>query len=76
MPFGSDSRRTPARMIYFQHGSNPIPGSGGEAKGCWLTSPGRFSFKSWVSGEMVVPESALAELAVEGIAFSVEGPAT
>jgi hypothetical protein len=37
---------------------------------------GRFSFKSWATGEMLVPESALAELAVEGIAFSVEGPAT
>jgi len=37
---------------------------------------GRFAFKSWASGEMLVPESALAELAVEGIAFIVEGPAT
>jgi hypothetical protein len=37
---------------------------------------GRFSFKSWATGEMVVPESALAFLAVEGIAFTVEGPAT
>jgi hypothetical protein len=33
---------------------------------------GRFSFKSWATGEMLVPESALAELAVEGIAFSRE----
>jgi len=38
--------------------------------------PGRFSFKSWASGEMMVPEEALASLAVEGIPFSVEGPAT
>jgi hypothetical protein len=38
--------------------------------------PGRFSFKSWASGEMMVPENALPFLAVEGIAFSVEGPAT
>jgi hypothetical protein len=37
---------------------------------------GRFSFKSWASGEMLVPESALPFLAVEGIAFNVEGPAT
>ncbi len=37
---------------------------------------GRFSFKSWATGEMLVPESALGELAVEGIAFSVERPAT
>jgi hypothetical protein len=36
---------------------------------------GRFSFKSWVTGEMLVPENTLAELAVEGIPFSVEGPA-
>jgi hypothetical protein len=37
---------------------------------------GRFPFKSWATGEMVVPESALPFLAVEGIALSVEGPAT
>lgn len=37
---------------------------------------GRFSFKSWATGEMVVPEAALPFLAVEGIAFTVEGPAT
>jgi hypothetical protein len=36
---------------------------------------GRFAFKSWATGQMLVPESALADLAVEGIAFSVEGPA-
>jgi hypothetical protein len=35
---------------------------------------GRFSFKSWATGETLVPEAALAELAVEGIRFSVEGP--
>jgi hypothetical protein len=38
--------------------------------------PGRFSFKSWSNGEMMIPEEALAHLAVEGIRFSVEGPAT
>jgi hypothetical protein len=37
---------------------------------------GRFSFKSWASGEMVVPEPALSALALEGIRFAVEGPAT
>ena len=36
----------------------------------------RFSGKSWASGEVMVPESALAYLATEGISFSVEGPAT
>jgi len=37
---------------------------------------GRFSFKSWATGEMMVPPGALASLAVEGIAFEVQGPAT
>jgi hypothetical protein len=37
---------------------------------------GRFSFKSWATGEMVVPEEALPFLATEGIRFSVEGRAT
>jgi len=31
--------------------------------------PGRFSFKSWATGEMMVPENALPFLAVEGIPF-------
>ena len=35
---------------------------------------GRFSFKSWASGEMLVPEDALAFLAIQGIPFAVEGP--
>jgi hypothetical protein len=38
--------------------------------------PGRFPGKSWDSGEMMVPEDALAFLAKEGIRFTVEGPAT
>jgi len=38
--------------------------------------PGRFAFKSWATGEMMVPEDALAFLAVEGIPFTVEGPAS
>lgn len=37
---------------------------------------GRFSFKSWSSGETLVPESSLPFLAVEGIQFTVVGPAT
>jgi hypothetical protein len=36
---------------------------------------GRFPFTSWSTGKMLVPEAALAYLAVEGISFSVEGPA-
>jgi hypothetical protein len=35
---------------------------------------GRFSFKSWADGLMLVPETALGALAVEGISFVVEGP--
>lgn len=37
---------------------------------------GRFSFKSWATGEMMVPEEALAALAHERIPFQVQGPAT
>jgi len=37
---------------------------------------GRYSFKSWDNGETLVPEAALSSLAVEGILFSVEGPAS
>jgi hypothetical protein len=37
---------------------------------------GRFSFKSWATGEMMVPPAALPYLAVEGISYQVEGPAT
>ena len=37
---------------------------------------GRFAFKSWASGEMLVPEDALPFLAVQGVTFTVEGPAT
>ena len=38
--------------------------------------PGRFSFKSWATGEMMVAEAALSALALEGISFTVEGRAT
>jgi hypothetical protein len=36
---------------------------------------GRFSFRSWANGETLVPEAALAAMAVEGIPFIAEGPA-
>jgi hypothetical protein len=38
--------------------------------------PGRFSFKSWANGEMLIPEFALPSLAAEGISFFVQGTAT
>ncbi|MEI9894496.1 MAG: hypothetical protein WDN28_11575 [Chthoniobacter sp.] len=34
---------------------------------------GRFSGKTWKSGETLVPEEALSHLAAAGIKFSVEG---
>lgn len=37
---------------------------------------GRFSFTSYETGEMLVVEDALTALAVEGVSFTVEGPAT
>jgi hypothetical protein len=37
---------------------------------------GRYSGHSWATGEVAVPEEALAPLAREGIPFTVEGPAT
>ena len=37
---------------------------------------GRFPGKTWSTGEVAVPEEALAALAAEGIQFTVEGPAT
>lgn len=40
----------------------------------WLA--GRFSFKSWASGETLVPPAALPALAMAGIPFTVVGPAT
>ena len=35
---------------------------------------GRFSGRSWATGEVLVPEPALQHLAAEGIVFTVEGP--
>jgi hypothetical protein len=40
----------------------------------WLA--GRFSFTSRAEGQMLVPEPALAQLAMEGIPFISEGPVT
>jgi hypothetical protein len=37
---------------------------------------GRFSFKSWATGEMMVPEASLPFMAAEGIQYFVEGPAS
>jgi hypothetical protein len=37
---------------------------------------GRFSFKSFASGETLVPPQSLAAMAIEGIPFQVKGPAT
>jgi hypothetical protein len=37
---------------------------------------GRYPFKSWATGEMLVPEAALGFLATENVSFQVEGPAT
>jgi hypothetical protein len=37
---------------------------------------GRFSFTSYTGGEVLVVESALTALAVEGLSFTVEGRAT
>jgi hypothetical protein len=34
---------------------------------------GRFSFKSWATGEMMVPEASLPFMAAEGIQYFVEG---
>ena len=36
---------------------------------------GEFPFKSWSSGQMLVPEEALAQLAHEDIPFRFEGSA-
>ena len=37
---------------------------------------GRFSFTTWKTGEVLVPAPALGDLAAQGIAFTVIGPAT
>jgi hypothetical protein len=40
----------------------------------WLA--GRFSFKTWANGDLMLPEIALPYLARENIPFKVKGPAT
>jgi hypothetical protein len=40
----------------------------------WLA--GRFSFKTWDNGDLMLHESTLPYLAREGITFKVQGPAT
>jgi hypothetical protein len=37
---------------------------------------GRYSFKTWADGDLMVPEAALGALAAENLAFRVKGPAT
>lgn len=37
---------------------------------------GRYSFKTWANGDLMVPAPALGPLAAVGIAFRVKGPAT
>ena len=37
---------------------------------------GRFSFKTWANGELMVPQQALGRLAAQGVSFRVKGPAT
>ena len=37
---------------------------------------GRYSFKTWANGDLMLPEPALGELAAEGVSFRVQGPAT
>ena len=37
---------------------------------------GQYSGHSWVTGEVLVPEEALAPMAREGLTFTVQGPAT
>lgn len=51
----------------------PNPETKGRALG-YLA--GRFDFKSWATGEILVSETVLPHLAAEGIEFTSEGPAT
>lgn len=37
---------------------------------------GRYSFKTWADGKLMLPEPALGALAAEGVSFRVQGPAT
>ena len=51
-----------------------FPDADSERRGLGFLA-GRFSFKTWASGETMVPEAALSPLAQEGLRFTVEGPA-
>ncbi|MBI3850791.1 MAG: hypothetical protein HY298_11035 [Verrucomicrobia bacterium] len=37
---------------------------------------GRFSFKTWDNGDLMLPEGALGRVAAQGISFRVKGRAT
>jgi hypothetical protein len=37
---------------------------------------GRFCFKTWSNGELMLPQQALGPLAAQGFTFQVKGPAT
>lgn len=37
---------------------------------------GRYSFKTWANGDLMLPEPALGQLAAQGLPFRVKGPAT
>ena len=52
-----------------------FPDAGSERKALGHLA-GRFAFKTWATGQTAVPEAALASLAVHGIPFTVEGPAS
>lgn len=52
-----------------------FPDSATERRGLGYLA-GRFSFKSFATGETLVPAQALAALALEGIPFTSKGPAT
>lgn len=52
-----------------------FPLSDAESRGLGLLAR-RFWGRTWSTGEVMVPEEALAYLAAEGVPFNVEGPAT
>ena len=55
------------RMIVID---NPDEGSHRRALGFLA---GRFSLKTWATGEIMIPESALSALDTEGISYRVKG---
>lgn len=52
-----------------------FPDDSTECKGLGFLAK-RFSLTTWADGRTLVPEEALTPLALAGIAFSVEGPAS